>query len=111
VPAPYERVLAQEGRFARLFGPVTSQMRASVTSSKPVGTGTCRGQHAVVLDEGTGLPGLQRLLARRDGAAADLEVVARPVRAHVALLGCDLGEARLAIELASAPATSPSAVS
>ena len=36
-----------------MLGPVTSQMRASVTSSKPVGmSGPRGGQHAVVLDEG-----------------------------------------------------------
>ena len=57
-----------------MLGPVTSQMRASVTSSKPADVGA-RGarQHAVVLDEGAGLGGLQRLLDHGMAAAADLE--------------------------------------
>ena len=59
-----------------MLGPVTSQTRASVTSSKPVGISARGGhQHAVVLDEGAGLGGFQRLLHHGMTPAANLEGV------------------------------------
>ena len=84
-----------------MLGPVTSQMRASVTSSKPVGiSGRAAASTQSFSMKAPLLACLQRLLDHGMAAAADLERGAVVERGpHIALLRGDLGQACLAIEL------------
>ena len=92
---------ARRSDLPAMFGPVTSQIRASVTSSKPVGM---LGAAAATSTQSFSMnaPALAALSACSTTgwrAAADLEgdAVVEP-GSRVALLGGDLGEACLAVE-------------